>query len=584
MITKYDIDLMTQLTINYNVRIEILKENGIILDVLQGTIVGGSISIDSTSSIRRTFSVTLIPTLFDRNDTKISEEGVVWINKELRLYIGVLDLRKQEYEYYPMGYFVYTNTSGNYDATTNQLTISCNDYIAKLDGTKNGQLGALTTLIPAYEENPDTGEVIKYNIIREAMITVLTQLGYINNYVIDDIGEYKAMPQNNDDWQKYRLENPLWNTIPYDLEFSSGISVLSILEKIRDLYSNYEMFFDVQNTFICQMIPSCYRDDIVLSNEFLQTVLISEGVNTELNKVRNICEVWGKVIEADFYTEDCTYDGSTYSCTIEGYDDKYYNGDIIAIKIPSMNETETKLNVNSLGNIDIMDENTDTPIKNNILESGVVFVFKIKTKRINNETVYYAYLLGHWQAHGLNVLTDGTIGDNYTFGDGTIIPKFSKEYFQKKYNCESVEFQTVQNSPFTVQKIGEILDVKTGGEYENITSDSLALSRAEWENWKNARLTDSITLTTNLVPFYDVNIKVSYQNSDSDMEEQYIIKSINHDLASWTSTVTMYKFYPLYDDIVKEMGTHKALSGYKHGVLGKYTHEELTKMIGGGSY
>lgn len=575
---------MTQLSIHYNIKIEILKENGTILDVLQGTIVGGSASIDSTSSVRRTFSVTLIPTLFDRNDTKISEEGVVWINKELRLYLGVLDLRKQEYIYYSMGHYVYTNTSGNYDATTNQLVINCNDYISKLDGTKNGQLGALTTRIPAYEENPNTGAVIKYNVIREAMVTVLTQLGYIRNYVVDDIGEYKAMPQNNDKWQDYRKENTLWNAIPYDLEFSSGISVLTILEKLRDLYPNYEMFFDTQNTFICQMIPSCYRDSIVFSNDFLKSIYVSENTSTELNKVRNICEVWGKVIDADFYTENSTYANNLYTCTINGYDEKYYNGDIVAIKIPSANSADAKININGLGAISIMDENTDTAIKSNALEKGVVFVFKIKSKRINNTTVFYAYLLGHWQAHGLNVLTDGTIGDNYKFSDGTTLKKYSKEYFQKKYNCESIEFQTIQNSPFTVQKIGEILDVKTGGEYENITSDSLALSRAEWENWKNARLTDSITLTTNLVPFYDVNIKVSYQTSDSDRAEQYIIKSVSHDFSSWTSTITMYKFYPLYDDIVKEMGTHKALSEYKHGVLSKYTHKELTQLIGGGNY
>lgn len=584
MITKYDLDLMTQLSIHYNIKIEILKENGTILDVLQGTIVGGSASIDSTSSVRRTFSVTLIPTLFDRNDTKISEEGIVWINKELRLYLGVLDLRKQEYIYYSMGHYVYTNTSGNYDATTNQLVINCNDYISKLDGTKNGQLGALTTRIPAYEENPNTGAVIKYNVIREAMVTVLTQLGYIRNYVVDDIGEYKAMPQNNDKWQDYRKENTLWNAIPYDLEFSSGISVLTILEKLRDLYPNYEMFFDTQNTFICQMIPSCYRDNIVFSNEFLKSIYVSENTSTELNKVRNICEVWGKVIDADFYTENCTYANNLYTCTINGYDEKYYNGDIVAIKIPSANSADAKININGLGAISIMDENTDTAIKSNALEKGVVFVFKIKSKRINNTTVFYAYLLGHWQAHGLNVLTDGTIGDNYKFSDGTTLKKYSKEYFQKKYNCESIEFQTIQNSPFTVQKIGEILDVKTGGEYENITSDSLALSRAEWENWKNARLTDSITLTTNLVPFYDVNIKVSYQTSDSDRAEQYIIKSVSHDFSSWTSTITMYKFYPLYDDIVKEMGTHKALSEYKHGVLSKYTHKELEQLIGGENY
>ena len=100
----------------------------------------------------------------------------------------------------------------------------------------------MTTKIPAYEENGETGEVIKYNIIREAIVTVLRQLGGINNYMVDEVGEYKALPQNNDNWQQYRNENPLWNTIPYDLEFSSGCTVLSILEKLRDLYPNYEMF------------------------------------------------------------------------------------------------------------------------------------------------------------------------------------------------------------------------------------------------------------------------------------------------------------------------------------------------------
>lgn len=110
-----------------------------------------------------------------------------------------------------------------------------------------------------------------------------------------------------------------------------------------------------------------------------------------------------------------------------------------------------------------------------------------------------------------------------------------------------MEFEIIPDSPFTVQKLGEILDVKYGGEYDNITSDSLALSRAKWENWKNCRLTDSITLTTNLVPFYDVNIKLLYQNSNANTPGQYIIKSVSHDFDSGTSTLSLMKFYPLYN-------------------------------------
>lgn len=585
MITAKDLTLILQKPLHLLLKIEIMKDDGkTILDTLKGTIMGGTASIDSSSSIRRTFSATLIPTLYDRNDTKIMEDGAVWLNKELRIYIGVMDIRTKEYFYYPQGHYVYTSTSGTFDSTTNQLTISCSDYMSKLDGTKNGQIGALATKIPAYEENAETGEVIKHTIIREAIITILKQLGGIDNYMVDDVGEYKALPQNNDNWQDYRNQNPLWNTIPYDLEFSSGCTVLSILEKLRDLYPNYEMFFDEYNVFTCRMIPSCYKDDITFSNEFLQRIYISENMNIDMAAVRNICEVWGKIIETDFYTEQCSCQNNTYHCSITGYDEAYYNGDTIAVKIPSANAANPKLNINNLGTIHILDENTDAPITRNVLEKDAVFAFKIKSKRIDGQTVFNAYLLGHWQAHGMNVLTDGTVGPDYAFHDGTVCKKYSKEYFQKKYSCESVELEIVPSSPFTVQKLGEIPDVKTGGEYDHITSDSLALSRAKWENWKNSRLTDSITLTTNLVPFYDVNLKILYQNSNSDIPEQYMIKSVSHDFSSGTSTLSLMKFYPLYDDVVKEMGSHRVLSNYKHGVLGKYSHNELTKMIGGGYY
>ena len=136
-------------------------------------------------------------------------------------------------------------------------------------------------------------------------------------------------------------------------------------------------------------------------------------------------------------------------------------------------------------------------------------------------------------------------------------------------------------SPFTVEKLGEILDVKNGGEYDNITSDDLAADRAKWENWKNCRLTDNITITTLLLPFLDVNKKISYKPSDSDIEHQYIITSISHDFLGRTSTITMYRFYPLYEQLLKDAGTHKVLSEHTHGVLSKYTHDQLTTIVGG---
>lgn len=576
-ITKEDLDLIKQKIMEPKIKIDVYDEDNKLLDSIHGGIIGGSSSINSESDVRRTFNIDVIPHKQFR--VEVSNDGLIWINRTVKLQIGLYNRRTKKYNWYKQGSYVFMNTSATYDATNHQLTLNCSDFMAKLDGTKNGQLGALLISYPAYEEDEETGEPIKYNIIRDAVITTITQLGHIKDYNVDDIGEYKAMPQNNPDYEKYREENPLWNTIPYDLEFNSGCNILSILTTFRDLYPNYEMFFNEEGTFVCQMIPSNYYDDIIISDDFIKKILISENTDIDLSTVRNICEVWGQVIDTEFYTEDCTLSGSTYICNVEAYDEKYYNGDLVAVKVPESNPESCYININNLGRIGIYDENTDKEITEGQLEANTVYVFKIKVKRENGVDITKAYLLGHWQAHGMNVLVDGsTSTEDYTTSDGRIVKKYSKEYFQDVYNCESVEFAIIPESPFTVQKLGEILDVKTGGEYENITSDSLALARAEWENWKNSRLTDSITITTKFVPFADVNIKVSYKRHDLDQEYQYIVKSVSHDFSSFTTTWNLYRFYPLYMDGI-EIGSHKVFSDYSYNTLSRYSHEELMELI-----
>lgn len=559
--------------------IEVLDENGKIIDTLDCGITSGSMSINGQSNIRRTANFVVQPTLKEK--IKLTENSLLWLNKDIRMSVGLYNPRSKQYKYYPLGCYVYTDTSGTYDATTDNLTINCADFMKKLDGTKNGQLGALIISYPAYKENEETGEVIEYNIIRNAVIETLEKLARITNHRIDDIGEFYAMPEYNDDWQKYREENPLALTIPFDQEFSAGCSVLSILITFRDLYPNYEMFFDMEsNTFVCQMVPSCYEDDIYIDNSFLQRVLISENTTVDMTTVRNICEVWGQVIEADFYNEECFYSNNTYSSTIAGYEEGYCNGDVIALKIPSANQTGSNLNINNFGTIPILNEANEEPIKANELKPNEIYAFKIKKKRVNKQDVIKAYLLGQWQVHAINVLTNGKKSGKFvTSSDGEEYELYSKEYFQKFYNCECVDMTIIANSPFVVEKLGEIPDIKASGEFENITSNDLAADRAKWENWKNCRLTDNITITTALLPFLDVNKKVSYKRSDSDREHQYIITSVSHDFSGFTTTITMYRFYPLYDMLEKEKGTHKVLSEFTHGVLSKYTHEELTTVI-----
>lgn len=585
-ITNRDKKLITQNILEIRFKMEVYDDDNHILDTLEGGVVGGSLSINADSDVRRTFNVDIIPNR--QFDIRIKENNLIWINRKVKLYIGINDKLRNEYIWYPQGVYVFTNTSINYDATTNQASVSCSDMVVKLDGTKNGQLGQQIIKFPAYEEDEETGEVIKYNYIRDQIIIALDQLGRINDYNIDDVGEYKGMPQYNVDWLKYRQESRVpvkdgslmetWNATPFDQEFSSGCSVWNILTTFRDLYPNYEMFFDENGTFVCQMIPSCYEDDIILDNSYLQKIYISENTTIDLSTIRNMCEVWGESIEVDFYCDTSSYESNVYSCSIEGYEEKYYNGDSIAVKILTTNGNAPQLNVNGFGSVGIYDDNTEKPLEAKRLEQDEVYVFKIRKKYVDGSDVIRAYLLGHYQAHGMNVLTDGTIGDTFTTTNGVTVKRYSLDYFKEVYACEDVEFTIIENSPYTIQKLGEILDVKTGGEYENITSTSLALHRAEWENWKNTRLTDSINLTTKICPFLDVNIKVSYQRHDEDEVKQYIIKSVSHDFSGGTSNINMIRFYPLYIP-EEERKTWDYVDEITWGKLSNTTWEDLKVIM-----
>ena len=582
IITHEDLLIVLQHSSDPRLRlnIEVLDSSQRIIDTLNCGLAGGSMSINGESDVRRTANFTIQPTLKEK--IKLTEKSLLWLNKDIRISVGLYNPRTRQYKYYPLGYYVYTDTSGTYDAANDTLNINCADFMKKLDGTKNGQSGALTISYPGYKEDPETGEVLEYYIVRDIVIEILEKLAQITNHRIDDIGEHNGLPEYNDEWKSYREENIIWNTNPFDQEFSAGCSILSMLTTFRDIYPNFEMFFDMDtNTFICQLKPMCYEDDLSLDNSFLQRVLISENSSVDMTTVRNICEVWGKVIDVDFYSEECTYKNNIYASTIAGYEDGYRNGDIIGLKIPAANQSDAKININEFGNIGIYSEATEEPVKADALVPNSIYAFKIKKQRVDSADVIKAYLLGQWQVHAINVLTSGKKSGKFvTDSDGGEYELYSKEYFQKFYNCDRVDFTIIANSPFTVEKLGEIPDIKVGGEFENITSNDLAADRARWENWKNSRLTDSITITTALLPFLDVNKKVSYKRSDSDQIHQYIISSISHDFAGYTSTITMYRFYPLYETLLKDAGTHKVLSEYSHGALSKYTHGELTTIIG----
>ena len=738
-LTNEDYRIVQQPVLDIRLRFEIYDKNKEYINSIDGNVINGSGTIDAESDIRRSFSITIYPDY--RSKLIIDEQGYIWIDKYVHIYIGIIDMQTGESYEWKFGEFLFTNVNTTYDPVTNQMSINCSDLMSLLDGSKNGELGQLQIIYPAYEED-ENGTPTHYNTIRNAVIDTISQLGRINEFEIDEIGEYNAMSLYNPNYIQYRIESmvelpdgsmqEMWDTIPYDQEFSSGTTVLTILNTFRDLYPNYESYFNENGVFCMNMIPSGDEDPVMIDDDFFQKIYISENTSIDLTTVRNVSHVWGQVLETDFYADTSTYADNIYSIEIEGYTDdenkNYKNGDRIAFRVtdagsingyftdrvnlfgnvftayfkdypeqidldkqvsfvaPDYNSTEETylvinnfnpipiykngttefINVHTIGKgntvvvslaikngilvgnyldtntaaseiyvkvndlkpIPIYDENTEQPLKREQLEVDNIYVFKIKSKYINAKNIFRAYWLGSWQAQGICALVGNAKGgdllyvgstlkidDDVTEGffnveDGEfyatrtwneddnkyiysdkyekvlnmvyyqrdidvyyrVVRRYSEQYFRDVYACPSVRLKVIPDSPFTCQKIGEYMDVMT--DDKNITSSSLAVSRADWEVYKQARLTDSISLTTTLCPFADVNIKVAYRRHDLNKENPYIVKNISHDFSGGTTTWQLMRFYPLYERNHMTHGQIKE-ADYTHGELSLYQYEDI---------
>ena len=95
--------------------------------------------------------------------------------------------------------------------------------------------------------------------------------------------------------------------------------------------------------------------------------------------------------------------------------------------------------------------------------------------------------------------------------------------------------------------MGEVLDSKSGDEYDNIISESVAMQNAKYSNRSTTTMYDTVTITTLLLPWLDVNVKLDYKKQQEKTTYSYVVKSKSDNFADGTSTITMYRFLQLYE-------------------------------------
>ena len=297
--------------------------------------------------------------------------------------------------------------------------------------------------------------------------------------------------------------------VPNDIEIAQGGTVWNIVTQLRDILPRYETFFDVDGVFIYQPIPTGSGDPVIIDDTIWPNLLIDESINNDFEGVKNYIEVYGRTLDPSYFSTNTVYSGTTLVLTVADYPTTLTDNTIVGFTTPSTGDISAtsaiSLKMNSLASSLLHEYGT-----NNLVT------------HLDNETYYVAYynqgwyLMGHQQPVGI------AYDDN-------------------------------PDSPFYINgSIGRIRHVLYGGEYENITSDKMALERAKYELWKSTRLQDSITLTSIPNPWLDVNVLISHAIRGKSQENaaQYIIKSISTDYGiEGTQSINAITYYPLYPDI-----------------------------------
>lgn len=332
----------------------------------------------------------------------------------------------------------------------------------------------------------------------------------VRNVIIDTI---KLAGFNNYIVSECRSKNGAIVPTPYDIEISAGGTVYDILSELRDIMPNYEMFFDIDGVFVYQPIPTGQNVPVKIDDTMLVNVLLNEAVDTDFESVKNYIEVYGQTYSPDYYSATTTYTGGTLNLTVSS--------------LPT----------------------TAASVPNNILIgftapqdiSGTINV------KLNNLTSAMA-LVDQYGESTYNLVKDQIYVIQWNYTDASTSPY----YYVGKQQISATAKDDNPDSPFYINgSVGMIREVLSGGEYDNIITDSLAQQQADYSLWQKTRLQDSIALSITPVPWLDVNDIIEHKAVGSSEIKKYIVKNISTDYGQvdGMQTITAITYYPLYPDI-----------------------------------
>ena len=323
---------------------------------IQGKVISGNLSLDGSSAMRRTGNISLIADDYenDLTDTK----HLLSINKKIEILIGFTNTTEEYTDFpilwFPQGTFVIITPNISHNSNGINISLTLHDKMALLNGECGGTLPA-SIIFHQVQDIDENGQIyIKQPTIYQIIQQLVNHFGgqQLGKIIISDIDDkikkvmkwtgstplylYQSLQNgqlhnhfstNYNDAKKgtgtiktfqygedvgYILTDFIY---PGQLISNAGDTIVTILDKIKNILGNYEYFYDIDGNFRFQQIKnylntsySTFKINEIQANNYLvdysggktvytftdADIITAFSNSPQYQQIKNDFIIWGK--------------------------------------------------------------------------------------------------------------------------------------------------------------------------------------------------------------------------------------------------------------------------------------------------
>ena len=323
---------------------------------IQGKVISGNLSLDGSSAMRRTGNISLIADDYenDLTDTK----HLLSINKKIKILIGFTNTTEQYEDFpilwFPQGTFVIITPNISHNTNGINISLTLHDKMALLNGECGGTLPA-SIIFHQVQDIDENGQIyIRQPTIYQIIQQLVNHFGgqQLGKIIISDIDDkikkvmkwtgstplylYQSLQNgqlqnhfstNYNDAKKgtgtiktfqygedvgYILTDFIY---PGQLISNAGDTIVTILDKIKNILGNYEYFYDIDGNFRFQQIKnylntsySTFKINEIQANNYLvdysggktvytftdADIITAFSNSPQYQQIKNDFIIWGK--------------------------------------------------------------------------------------------------------------------------------------------------------------------------------------------------------------------------------------------------------------------------------------------------